>query len=119
MDLFHLMILEVYSVEDIKEEKVVKDFSTAELLLVRQWLALFSNTASMKINYVRDAAASIIDVDKELWCRLISEDTPWGMCKAPDLVVFKDDDFDQTLESLKEEAPDQTLKSVSKEEEDE
>lgn len=78
----------------------MKEFSTTELLLIRQWLALFSNTASIKIEHVRDAAEAIANVDKELWGRLISAETPWGSMEASETITFEDDNFEQTLESI-------------------
>jgi hypothetical protein len=56
----------------------MEEKSILELLLIRQWLALFSNATHIKVEHVRKAAEKIIDVDKKLWSELISKDTPWG-----------------------------------------
>ncbi len=57
----------------------MKDLSTLELFMARQWLILFSNATRIKSVDITKANKKINDVDKELWSRIISNDTPWGL----------------------------------------
>jgi hypothetical protein len=56
----------------------MKEKSMLELLLIRQWLTLFSNTTNIESKYIRQALKKIIDVDKKIWSEIISKDTPWN-----------------------------------------
>jgi len=79
--------------------KELMQLSVADLLAVRQWFQMWTNSTILQIDYVRMAANSIIEVDKELWARLISSATPWGTPES--IIHFKDPDFEKTLELLR------------------
>jgi len=70
-----------------------------ELLLARQYLVFYSNVTNIDSVHVRGAHATLAAVDKEVWSRLISNETPWGKVK-PRSLSFEDEEFDKTLEDL-------------------
>jgi len=81
-----------------------KNIPTQVLLLARQWFLLQSNSAEIDSKFAGLAKKCIRDVDKELWYRLISNETPWGSMTDANsdlpLQIFKDENFKQTLEKL-------------------
>lgn len=79
--------------------KELARLSVADLLAVRQWLQGWTNSTTIEVGYVRMAADSIVEVDRELWTRLISNNTPWGTAES--LIRFEDANFEKTLESLR------------------
>lgn len=107
MDSCRRIILKIFLEKDFKGEKMkgFKHLSTTDLLLARQWLLLHSNSTKFPSKYVHLAAARIDNVDKELWARLISSDTPWGEVESFDKEIlneFKDNDFEKTLDCLRD-----------------
>jgi len=79
--------------------KELTQLSVADLLAVRQWLQMWTNSTTIQVEHVRIASSSIVEVDKELWARLISGNTPWGMLEST--IRFEDPDFEKTLELLR------------------
>ena len=72
--------------------KELTQLSVADLLAVRQWLQMWTNSTTIQVEHVRIASSSIVEVDKELWARLISGNTPWGMLEST--IRFEDPDFE-------------------------
>lgn len=70
-----------------------------ELLLARQYLVFYSNVTNIDSGHVRSAHATLAAVDKEVWARLVSNETPWGKVEPRDL-SFEDEEFDKTMEDL-------------------
>lgn len=79
--------------------KELTRLGVVDLLAARQWLQAMINSTTIAAEYVRLAASSIEQVDKELWARLISNNTPWGLTEAT--ICFEDSDFENTLELLR------------------
>lgn len=79
--------------------KELTRLSVADLLAVRQWLQVWINSTTIQVEHVRMASSSVVEVDRELWARLISGNTPWGVLEST--VCFEDSDFEKTLESLR------------------
>lgn len=73
----------------------MKDLSITDLFLARQWLTTIGSAG--KVEHTRQVADRIIDVDKELWSRLMLGRSPWEGAKK---YTIKDPDFEQTLEDL-------------------
>jgi hypothetical protein len=79
---------------------MIKNFSTLELFNIRQWLLAHSNSVSISSQHVRDANSMVIEVDKELWNRIISNNTPWGLVERNGL--FEDKEFEKTIQSVRD-----------------
>jgi hypothetical protein len=81
-----------------------KELTLMELLLAKQWVGpLFKNEASkmaglMDISYFRMLGEANDSINKELWKRIISEDTPWDKDKKE--LVFSDDNFKETVKEV-------------------
>ena len=80
---------------------MIKNFSILELLNIRSWLSMHTNSVAISTQYAHEANNLIIEVDKELWSRVISNNTPWGVVEK-DLTEFKDDEFEKTLQSVRD-----------------
>ena len=76
----------------------IKLLKTSTLLLARQWLLFQSNSTKIDSKFAKLAIKRIDDVDKELWYRLISNDTPWGECEKP--ITFEDNNIEETLKNI-------------------
>jgi hypothetical protein len=72
--------------------------STIELLLVRKWLEMWEHSVSISSVHIHKAIALKTEVDKELWGRLVSKETPWGEYETGK--TFVDDDFENTVKEL-------------------
>jgi hypothetical protein len=94
--------------------KELTQLSVVDLLAVRQWLQMWTNSTTIQVEHVRVAASSIIEVDKELWARLISSNTPWGTAES--IVRFEDPDFEKTLELLRSSVPEEMPKTDQEQE---
>lgn len=57
---------------------MLENLSVGELLLAREWLNKWMNSMSIKSKYIHSASTMKTEVDKLLWSKLISSDTPWG-----------------------------------------
>ena len=57
---------------------MLENLSVGELLLAREWLNKWTNSMSIKSKYIQSASAVQTEVDKLLWSKLVSKDTPWG-----------------------------------------
>jgi len=81
--------------------KELTQLSVADLFAARQWLQIWANstTTTIQKEHVRVAASSVVEVDKELWARLISSNTPWGLMESA--IRFEDPNFEKTLELLR------------------
>lgn len=79
--------------------KDLRNLSLNELLSARQFLIFYSNVTNIDGKYVRQASSTLVEVDKEIWARVISYETPWGQVN-PRGFFFEDEDFDKTLEEL-------------------
>jgi len=83
--------------------KNIERLQTSTLLLIRQWLLLHATSVKISSEFARLATKCIDDVDKELWHRLISNETPWGeVADEPLPNAFEDGDFESTIKELKE-----------------
>ena len=85
-------------------QDLLSNFTLTELFMAREWLWIKGNDAKINTKYAHQALKKIQEVDKEIWFRTISSDTPWGEVKP---LMFKDDDFDQTLKELRKENEDE------------
>lgn len=72
--------------------------TTSELLLLREWLANWAYSTSLDKKYVDQAKKRLRDVDKELWFRIESTDTPWGPVDT--FIEEMDDNFEDTLKEV-------------------
>jgi hypothetical protein len=79
--------------------KDLSRFTLTELLLTRQFLVFYSNVTNIKGEDVRNANSTLAKVDKEIWSRVISNNTPWGKVE-PRGLTFEDEEFDKTIEEL-------------------
>lgn len=79
--------------------KNLEELTLSELLLARQYLLFYSNVTHLETEHVRNAAKTLSNLDKEIWAKLISNETPWGEVK-PKSLKFEDEEFDKTLEDL-------------------
>jgi len=70
--------------------------SSVELFELRKWLLIHINSNVKIINkeHFTKAQELLKNVDKELWGRYISSETPWGSSS----IKFEDNDFEETLE---------------------
>jgi hypothetical protein len=83
--------------------KELTRLNVADLLAVRQWLQMWTNSTTIQVEHVRMASDSMTEVDRELWARLISGNTPWGVLEST--VRFEDANFEKTLELLRSSDP--------------
>lgn len=74
------------------------NLSIAELLLTRKWLEMWESSISIPSPYISKAMALKTEVDKELWGRLVSKETPWGEYQTGK--TFVDDDFENTVKEI-------------------
>jgi len=80
---------------------MIEKLTLQELLLARQWLVFYTNVTNIEKNYSNDAVQALLDVDKQIWGKLISTSTPWGEVKSKeDNLEFFDEDFDDTVKEL-------------------
>ena len=76
-----------------------RKLTVSDLFAARQWLVFYVNTTQVTIEYVRMARKMLQEVDKEIWFRLISNDTPWGKIDDGSL-KFQDTNFEETLKTF-------------------
>jgi hypothetical protein len=83
-----------------------KNLTVADLIMAREWLYLQTNSTLIGAGFARGAQQTISEVDKELWSRLISDETPWGSCeKMEKMEKWEDADFEATLNQLRTTKP--------------
>lgn len=70
--------------------------TSLELFKLREWLLIQINL-KISNNDAKKALKLLKNIDKELWGRYISLETPYGSIKN----VFEDKEFDKTLEEVK------------------
>jgi len=80
--------------------KKLRKLTTSDLLLARQWLQFQSDSTVITADYAREARRVMNDVDKLLWARLISSETPCGVCIEP-MAEFEDSNFKETLKEIR------------------
>ena len=67
----------------------LKDKTLTELLLIRQWIYSISVNS---IDHSRQLADAQLDVDKELWSRILECESPWDDRKRySKLIEIKED----------------------------
>lgn len=75
-------------------------FGLTDLLLARQFLADYVyKDVELSAEHALVARNTLNSLIKEIWARLVSNNTPWGVVE-PKGFVFEDKEFEKTLEDV-------------------